>query len=374
MRIIGAKNGGCMMEVKAYVAENSEVVLKDIQLKELDADEVLIKVVGTGLCHTDLNVLHNIIPTPMPIVLGHEGAGIVEKVGAAVTEFEVGDHVVVSFNYCGKCTNCLHGVPSACEKFFQYNFGLSMESSDSKMLDGDQKIANLFGQSSLATYCISNIRNTVKIEDKEIDLAILGPLACGIQTGAGTVLNKLKPGTNEAIVIFGCGSVGLSAVMGAKLANCKTIIAVDVHEERLNLAKKLGATHIVNGRKTDAVKEIQQITNGGAHFALESSGVPAVVLQAIRSVRALGVIAVVGAAGNLEFHIHDELIPMNKTLVGVVEGQSVPKLFIPELISYYKEGKFPFDQLVKKYEMTELDQAIHDMESGKTIKPVILFS
>ena len=154
----------------------------------------------------------------------------------------------------------------------------------------------------------------------------------------------------------------------------KTIIAVDVHEERLNLAKELGATHIVNGRNEDAVKAIQEITNGGAHYALESSGVAPVVLQAIRSVRALGTIAVVGASGNLEFHIHDELIPMNKTLVGVVEGQSVPKLFIPELINYYKEGKFPFDKLVKTYEMSELEQAIHDMESGKTIKPIILFS
>lgn len=362
------------MKIQAYVADNEQVSLKEVQLKEIDADEIVVKIVGTGLCHTDLNVLHSITPTPMPIVLGHEGAGVVEKVGSGVTEFEVGDHVVVSFNYCGKCVNCLHGVPSACENFFQDNFGLSLETSNSKIVDGEQKIANLFGQSSLATYCVANVRNTVKIEDKEIDLSLLGPLACGIQTGAGTILNKLKPNIHESVVIFGCGSVGLSAVMGAKLANCKTIIAVDVNDERLDLALELGATHVVNGRTEDAVKAIQDITNGGAHYAIESSGVSAVVLQAIRAVRALGTIAVVGASGMLEFHIHDELIPMNKTLVGVVEGQSIPKLFIPELIKYYKEGKFPFDKLIKTYEMEELDQAIHDMESGKTIKPVILFS
>lgn len=362
------------MKIQAYVAENEQVSLKEVQLKDIDADEIIVKIVGTGLCHTDLNVLHSATPTPMPIVLGHEGAGIVAKVGSGVTGFEEGDHVVISFNYCGKCSNCLHGVPSACENFFQDNFGTSMELSSSKIVDGDRKVSNLFGQSSLATYCVANVRNTVKIEDKDVDLALLGPLACGLQTGAGTILNKLKPGVSESVVIFGCGSVGLSAVMGAKLANCQTIIAVDVHEERLNLAKELGATHVVNGRESDAVQAIQEITNGGAHYAIESSGVAPVVLQAIRSVRALGTIAVVGASGNLEFHIHDELIPMNKTLVGVVEGQSIPKLFIPELISYYKEGKFPFDKLVQKYEMTELDQAIHDMESGKTIKPVILFS
>jgi aryl-alcohol dehydrogenase len=362
------------MNIQAYVAENEQVSLKEVQLKDIDADEIIVKVVGTGLCHTDLNVLHSATPTPMPIVLGHEGAGIVEKVGSGVTGFEKGDHVVISFNYCGKCTNCLHGVPSACENFFQDNFGTSMELSESKIADGDRKVSNLFGQSSLATYCVSNVRNTVKIEDKDVDLALLGPLACGLQTGAGTILNKLKPGVNESVVIFGCGSVGLSAVMGAKLTNCQTIIAVDVHEERLDLAKELGATHVVNGRERDAVQAIQEITNGGAHYAIESSGVAPVVLQAIRSVRALGTIAVVGASGNLEFHIHDELIPMNKTLVGVVEGQSVPKLFIPELIAYFKEGKFPFDKLVQKYEMTELEQAIRDMESGETIKPIILFS
>lgn len=361
------------MEAKAYVAENAEVQLKDVQLKDLAADEILMKVVGTGLCHTDLNVLYQHTPTPTPIVLGHEGAGIVERTGAAVTEFEPGDHVVVSFNYCGKCTNCLHGVPSACENFFEDNFGVSMEASNSKITDGDRKVANLFGQSSLATYCISNVRNTVKVEDRELDLSILGPLACGIQTGVGTVLNKLKPGIHESIVVFGCGSVGLSAVMGARLSNCQTIIAVDVHEARLDLAKELGATHVVHGGETDPVQAIQEITNGGAYYAIESSGVSAVVLQAIRSVRALGTIAVVGAAGNLEFHIHDELIPMNKTLVGVVEGQSIPKIFIPELLTYYKEGKFPFDRLIKKYDMDQLEQAIQDMEEGKTMKPVILF-
>lgn len=362
------------MDIKAYVAENENIELKDLQLKEIDADELLIRIVGTGLCHTDLGVLHQAPPTPTPIVLGHEGAGIVEKAGVAVKDFEKGDHVVVSFNYCGKCENCLNGIPSACENFFANNFGLSMEESDSKITDGDNKVARLFGQSSLATHCISNMRNTIKIDDKDVDLALLGPLACGIQTGTGTVLNKLKPGTSESIVIFGCGSVGLSAIMGAKLANCKTIIAADIHDNRLELAKELGATHVINSKEEDPVESVKSITDGGAHYAVEASGVAPVVLQAIRSVRPLGTIAIVGAAGNLEFHIHDELIPTSKTLVGVVEGQAIPKLFIPELISHYKAGNFPFDRLVKKYGMTELDKAIEDMESGETLKPVIEFS
>src|SRR5699024_11167306 len=271
------------MDIQAYVAENEKVSLKEVQLKDIDADEVLVKVVGTGVCHTDLIVLQSEVPTPTPIALGHEGAGIVEKVGSAVTEFEEGDHVVISFNYCGKCNNCLQGVPSACENFFQDNFGTSMESSQSRIVEGDRKVSNLFGQSSLATYCVSNVRNTVKIEDKDIDLALLGPLACGIQTGAGTILNKLKPGFGESVVIFGCGAVGLSAVMGAKLANCKTIIAADLNEDRLALAKELGATHVINSGEVDPVETVQEITGGGAHYSVESTGVAPVVLQAIRS-------------------------------------------------------------------------------------------
>lgn len=330
------------MDIKAYVDEEEHVELKEVQLKDVGADELLIR--------------------------------IVEQTGSAVTDFEEGDHVVVSFNYCGKCANCLNGVSSACEDFFAANFDVSMDESDSKIADGDKKVARLFGQSPLATHCISNIRNTIKIEDKDVVLALLGPLACGIQTGAGTVLNKLKPGVGDAIAIFGCGSVGLSAVMGAKLANCKTIIAADVHENRLETAKEFGATHVINSGEEDSVESIRSITNGGAHFAIEASGVSPVVLQSIRSVRPLGIIALVGVAGNLDFHIHDEMIPTNKTMVGVVEGQAIPKLFIPELISQYKAGKFPFDKLIRRYGIDELDKAIEDMEAGETLKPFVEFS
>lgn len=362
------------MQFKGYVANNSEVKFEKLSLREIGDDELLIKIVGTGLCHTDLGVLHQGIKTPTPIVLGHEGAGVVEKTGENVKDFEVGDHVVVSFNYCGKCMNCMNGVPSACENFYAENFGLSLETTNSKIMteDGKNKVANLFGQSSLATHCIANERNAVKIEDKDLDLSILGPLACGIQTGVGTVLNKLKVSPSESIVVYGCGSVGLSAIMGAKIANSKQIIAVDMHDDRLELAKELGATHTINASKEDPVEKTLEITNGGANYSIESTGVAPVVLQAIRSVRALGTIAVVGASGNLEFHIHDELVPMNKTLVGVVEGQSVPKIFIPELIRLYKQGVLPFDKFIRKYDIEELDTAIQDMEKGKTIKPVLV--
>lgn len=209
--------------------------------------------------------------------------------------------------------------------------------------------------------------------DKDVDLEILGPLACGIQTGAGTVLRKLKSGFGDSIVIFGCGGVGLSGVMAAKLTGEKNIIAVDIIPERLELAKELGATHTINGKEVDTVEEIHRITGHGSEFELEATGVPDLILQGIRSLRARGIMAAVGVGPDATFNVHDELIPPNRTIMGVVEDDSVPKLFIPELIAYFKAGKFPFDKLVKRYPFKKLHEAINYMHAGKTIKPVITY-
>lgn len=362
------------MEIKAAVVHEAggEIVLENVTLNEPKANEVLVKMVGTGVCHTDLGVQAQHINTPLPIALGHEGAGIVEKVGPGVVEFEPGDHVVISFSYCSSCKSCLEGHPSACEQFGQLNFGGAHLEGTTRISRDTQDVATLFGQSSLATYAIANANNVVKV-DKDVDLRLLGPLACGIQTGAGTVLRKLKPGFGDSIVIFGCGGVGLSGVMGAKLTGAKNIIAVDIIPERLELAKELGATHTINGKEVDTVEEVHRITGGGAEYVLEATGVPALILQGVRSLRARGVMAVVGVGPDATFNIHDELIPPNRTIMGVVEGDSIPKLFIPELIDYYKAGKFPFDKLTKFYSFDELNQAIDDMNSGKTIKPIVTF-
>lgn len=363
------------MLIQAAVVDQkgSQIKIENLQLQQPKSNEVLIKLVGTGVCHTDLGVQQQHNKTPLPIVLGHEGAGIVEQLGPGVSDFEVGDHVVISFSYCGKCRNCLEGHPASCERFGELNFGGNLLDGTTRLSrDDDQEIATLFGQSTLATYTVAHTNNIVKV-DKDLDLAILGPLACGIQTGAGTVLNKLKPGIGDSIVIFGCGGVGLSGVMGAAISGTKTIIAVDIIPDRLELAKELGATHVINGKEQDTGAEISRITGGGADYVLESTGVPALILQAIRSLRPRGTMAAVGVGPDLTFNLHDELIPSNRTLVGVVEGDSIPKLFIPELIEYYKQGRFPFDRLVKTYSFESINEAIADMKSGKTVKPVIVF-
>ncbi|MFF5818048.1 NAD(P)-dependent alcohol dehydrogenase [Lysinibacillus capsici] len=363
------------MLVKSAVVQGSghPIIVKDVNLSDPKNDEVLIRVVGSGLCHTDLAVKSGRIHSHYPVALGHEGAGIIEKVGSGITEFAPGDHVVVSFPYCDRCKNCLTGHPASCNSAFELSFGGKMQDGTSRLSDENgQEIGSLFGQASLSTYIVTNKNNLVKV-DKDLDLKLLGPLACGIQTGAGTVLNKLKPSPGDCIVVFGCGGVGMSAIMAAKILNCKQIICVDILDERLELAQELGATHILNGKKLNVVEEVKSITNGGADYAVESAGNSLLVKQAIASVRAGGIIAVVGGSGETTLNIHDDLIAVNKTIMGVVEGDSIPALFIPKMIDLYKKGLFPFQKLIKTYTLNQLEKALEDMQNGNAIKPVIIF-
>ncbi|NIK11521.1 Zn-dependent alcohol dehydrogenase [Alkalibacillus almallahensis] len=204
-----------------------------------------------------------------------------------------------------------------------------------------------------------------------MDLALLGPLGCGIQTGAGNVLNCIKPEFGSAITIYGAGAVGLSAIMAAKLVGCKKIIAVDVHDSRLELAKELGATHTLNGSKVDVLEEIKELTNGGTTYAVETTGVPEVVRQSLQALRPLGVSAIVGVTPEMDIDVHNDLMAEGKTMVGVIEGDSVPNVFIPDLVEYYKAGQFPFDKLVKFYDFENINQAFENSKNGETIKPIL---
>src|SRR5690554_2598505 len=243
------------MKIQAAVtrAQGEEFALEEVSLSAPKANEVLIKVVATGVCHTDA-VARDLGISPYPIVLGHEGSGVVEQIGENVTSLAPGDHVVMSFAHCGQCENCLTGHPTVCSRFNELNFGGRMEDDTYRLHQGDTELGTFFGQSSFGTYVVAHERNVVKV-DKDVDLALLGPLGCGIQTGAGTVLNRLKPAFGTSIAIYGCGAVGLSAIMAARIAGCQQIFAIDVHDSRLQLARELGATHTLNGKQVDVVKE-----------------------------------------------------------------------------------------------------------------------
>lgn len=362
------------MHIKTTVVEQKgSYKIREAEIGAPREDEVLVQMKGSGICHTDIAVMNQFIPTPLPIALGHEGAGIIAGAGSNVKNFKKGDPVIISYTSCGKCRPCRHGVLGACVDFDRINFGTTIDESDSTVKADGKKVALLFGQSSLSTYCLVKEKSLIRVPYDDLDISILGPLACGIQTGAGTVLNKLRPGAGESIAIFGCGGVGLSAVMAAALTGCENIIAVDVVPERLKLAKELGATHAINGREVNAVEEIKRITGGGAECAIESAAVPMLIQQAVRCTCSLGRIVTVGGASDTTLNIQNDVLSPNRTIMGVVEGGGIPQEFIPVLLKYYRDGKFPFDKLIKTYGFDELDLAFSDMKNGTAIKPVIVF-
>jgi aryl-alcohol dehydrogenase len=347
--------------------------IEKLRMGEPRDDEVLVRIVATGMCHTDMIVRDQMYPVPQPIVLGHEGAGVVEKVGPSVVKVKPGDHVVLSFMSCGACRQCIQGRPNNCENFNAHNFS-GGRADGSRSLEDDSGLIHdhFFGQSSFSTYALANQRSIVKVP-KEAPLELLGPLGCGIQTGAGAVMNALKVGHGASFAAFGSGAVGLAAIMAARAVGATTIIAVDVVPSRLTLAKELGATHAVNASETDPVAAIKEITGGGVQFALETTGLPPVVRQAVDALGVRGTLGIVGAAPpltDIKIDITD-FMQMAKTIYGIIEGDSVPDVFIPQLIDLHLQGRFPFDKLVKFYPFERINEAAQDSERGLTIKPII---
>lgn len=365
------------MRIQAAVLRESgsPLEVEDVLLEAPRPTEVRVRVVASGVCHTDMVVRDQLFPTPMPIILGHEGAGVVDAVGSAVTTVKPGDHVVMTYMSCGLCTPCETGHPAHCTHMHPLNFGGGRldGSASSCSCELDAPIHDhFFGQSSFSTYAIANERNVVKVA-KEAPLELLGPLGCGIQTGAGSVLNALKVEAGSSFVAFGAGAVGLAAVMAARVAGATTIIAVDVTPSRLELALELGATHVINSREENPVERIQQITAGGANYSLECSGRAEVLRQAIDALATLGTCGIVGATKfgtEVAFNINEVMIP-GKRIMGIVQGDVVANAFIPKLVDLYLQGRFPFDKLCKFYEFGQVNEAMADSERGVTIKPIL---
>ncbi len=363
------------MKIQAAVARtvHGSLTLESLELEEPRADEILVRVVATGVCHTDIVVRDGMLPTPMPVVLGHEGAGVVEKVGASVTKVAPGDHVVMTYNSCGGCPSCEEHAPSYCHEFFPRNFFATREDGTTALSkEGEVIQSNFFGQSSFATHALCHERNIVKVTS-EVPLDLLGPLACGVQTGAGAVINALQVKSGKSIAIFGTGSVGLSAVMAAHAMGATTIIAVDMNDERLAFAEEVGATHSLNPANGDVTAAIIEITGYGVDYALDTTGLTPVIRGAVLSLAPRGCCGVLGASAPGSEIVLDEVHFMSggRRLIGIVEGESNPDSFIPQLINLYQQGKFPFDKMVRFYPFEQINEAIADSESGVTIKPVV---
>jgi aryl-alcohol dehydrogenase len=363
------------MQIKAAVVrERSGPFLIDtLELCDPRPQELIVRVMATGMCQTDLHGRDGYFLSPYPAVYGHEGAGVVHTVGAAVRGFAPGDHVVMSFPWCGACPNCNQRRFSYCV----HSRGLKMRGTraDGSTLlakDGAPVYSAFFQQSSFGTYALTQERYAVKVR-KDAPLEILGPLACSGQTGAGAVLNVMKPKPGDSIAIFGTGAVGLSALMAAKIAGCDPIVAVDVHESRLALARELGATHTIDHKSSDrVVDEVRAIASGGVRYSADTSALPAVLREAIESLLPGGTCVLLGSArrGN-EVSIEMPFLQDGRILRGVVQGESVPKEFIPRLVDFIMEDKFPIQKMIKFYDFADINLAAQESSSGLAIKPVL---
>ncbi|GLS32660.1 aryl-alcohol dehydrogenase [Mesorhizobium albiziae] len=373
------------MDIKAAVVrqKGGPFSIECIQVDAPMDGEVLVKVVACGICHTDLIIRDQFYPTPLPIVLGHEGAGIVEAVGPGVKTVKPGDHVLMSFAYCGTCPSCLEGATSYCWHHMEMNFsgkrysgsGWTIPAPLSKKHShgGSEQINGaFFNQSSLATHAIATEGNVVVV-DKDVDLKTLAPLGCGFQTGAGAVFNTLRPEVGSSLVITGAGNVGLAAVMAAKLVKCDPIIVVDVVPERLALAMELGATHTVDASREDTVEAVKRICRDGVRYSIESTGSPKVLRTAFEVLQTRGTCGLIGGAKlGTEVSLDMTHLLFGRTVRGILQGDSKPKKFLPQLVKLYKDGLFPVDRLIKHYSLDQIEEAVADMKSGRTIKPVLL--
>jgi aryl-alcohol dehydrogenase len=353
------------MKITAAITEakGGPFALGELELGELRDDEVLVDVSAAGICHTDLICRDQWIPVPLPAVLGHEGAGVVRAVGSAVAKVAVGERVGMTFDSCGVCPCCRRGKPSYCHHFFEHNFAASRPADGTTVLSrgGEVVHSHFFGQSSFATAAVARERNVISIES-HIPLEIAAPFGCGIQTGAGAVLNTLAVPAGSSLAVFGTGAVGIAAVLAGAIAGASMIIGIDLHAARLELARELGATHVIDAGTVDVAEEISRLTGHGVDFALETTGVPSVLRTAVHSLAPLGTAGV------------NTILTAGRIVRGVVEGDSVPELFLPTLIRFWEQGRFPVERLMTFYDFDAIDAAAQDAQAGRTIKPVLRIS
>jgi aryl-alcohol dehydrogenase len=356
----------CKIQAAVLRKKGGPLKIESIEMEGPRDDEVLVRLVASGICRTDIDFCDDWDEADGAVVLGHEGAGVIERIGKNVKSVKAGDHVVLSYQSCGHCRQCGSGRPAHCKRFYEVNFGFQrLDGSNGLQRSGVR--GHFFGQSSFATHSLATERNLVKVS-KDLPLELLAPLGCGLQTGAGTVINSLKVSHRASIAVFGTGAVGLAAVMAARLVGADPIIGVDIKPKRLKLALKLGATRAIDDRRQDVAACITDITGRGVDYVVETTGNPKMHQLAIDVLNPHGVVALLTGEGGTDS------LPEGRKTLGIIQGDAVPQHFIPKLIGLYRAGEFPFNRLVEFYEFSDINWAIADAKRGDTIKPVLRIS
>jgi aryl-alcohol dehydrogenase len=349
-------------------------VLEELELEEPRDDEILVRMVAAGICHTDLHAHAGIgLPVPKPAVLGHEGAGVVERVGKAVTHLKPGEHVVISGGSCGECPSCLSARPTYCREAMPRSFGgRRMDGTTAlRTAEGEAVASHFFAQSSFASHCVAQARGAVPVP-KDVPLDIVAPMGCGIITGAGAVIEALKVKPGESIVILGAGSVGNAAVMAARLAGAATIVAMDMVPERCALALELGATHAIDARDEDALEQLKAILPFGANYSFNTTVSAKAYDAGMKMLANEGVQGFVTRPREPWTPDMMQMLAGGRGLKGILGGSAAPRTFIPKLVEFWRQGRFPLEKLIARYDFADFEKAWHDCESAVVVKPVLV--
>jgi len=365
------------MKITAAVARTpgADFTLETVELDEPRADEIRVRIHAVGLCHTDLVARDGAMPFALPAVLGHEGAGVVEAVGSDVTKVATGDRVAITFRSCGACARCKSGDPAYCHSMPAMNYiGMRLDGSKSIHQDGADLASNFFGQSSLATHALTYERNVIKLP-ADMPFEVAGPMGCGIQTGAGGIMKALACEGGSSLLILGGGAVGLSAVMGAKIQGCGTVIVVEPHAVRRALALELGATHVIDPvAEPDLAAAVRAIVAIGVDYAFDTTGRPDTLTATMACLGPKGVFGIVGIppAGTPMPGDLGTVLTFGQTVRGIIEGDSDPDVFLPELMTHWREGRLPLERLIKTFPLAQINEAVVAQHHGDCVKVVLL--
>lgn len=374
MKMMAAVLRSC--DAEQPFATSKPISVEEVTLDPPGQNEVLVKVGGAGLCHSDLSLMNGARPRPVPMVLGHEGAGEVEEIGDSITDIAVGDHVVFQFSpSCGRCRRCLEGRPQVCELAAKTKAAGNLMGGGRRLRDADgTALAHHSGVSCFAEYAVVD-RGSVVVIDKDLPLTEAALFGCAVMTGVGAVINTARILPGDSVAIIGLGGVGLNGVLGAKLAGAETIVAIDLHDDRLGLARQLGATHTVNANDADHVLQVRDLTNGGVDYAIDLAGAIPAMQTAYAITRYGGSVVTAGLSpSKAEFSFeHGNLVAEEKSIRGCYMGSCVPVRDIPRFISLYRQGRLPVDRLINQHvALDEINAGFDRLQNVETVRQILV--
>ena len=358
------------MKAAIYHGPHQPLTTEQVEIDQPIGHEVVVRVVASGVCHSDLHYVDGFYEFPSPAVLGHEAAGIVENVGPLVDEFQPGDHVIACLSvFCGRCEYCLTGRTNLCS-----TRPIRAKDAPPRLSWRGEEVHQFANLSAYAEKMLVHSNAIVKVrDDMPLDRAAL--IGCGVTTGVGAVLNTARIEAGSTVAVFGCGGVGLSAIQGARIAGARMIIAVDVHDHKLETAYDLGATHTINGARTDPVKEIRALTNGGVDYSFEAIGLKRAAEHCFECLRAGATATIVGMIPlGQKIELDGSVFLREKKIQGSSMGSNRFKVDMPKYIDFYMQGRLKLDEMItRRMQLEDLNEAFRAMKAGEVARQVLMF-